>query len=115
MAYATIDAMIREWAERHSLVLNTEFGGRERRFCYVSGGPQECFQVSIEPPEAARVLVNAWSIETIDDAELHKSWTVDAPDLVQALDAALKQVRAWDARPKGAATWQPPANWGKSD
>lgn len=115
MAYATIDSLIREWAERHSLVLNTEFGGREHRFCYVSDGPQECFQVSIEPPEAARVLVNARSIETIDDAELQESWTVDETDLVQALDAALKQIRAWDRRAKGAATWQPPANRGESD
>jgi hypothetical protein len=115
VAYATIDAVIQEWSERHSLVLSTEFGGRERRFCYVSGGPQECFQVSIEPPEAAKVLVNAWSIETIDDAELHASWTVDAHDLPQALDAALRQVRTWDARPKGAATWHPPASWEKTD
>ena len=105
MGYTTIDAVIREWAERHSLVLNTEFGDQERRFCYVTGGPQECFQVSIEPPEAASVLVNARSIETIDDIELHKSWTVDAHDLPKALDAALNQVRAWDARPKGPATW----------
>ena len=110
MAYSTIDAVIRQWAARHSLVLNTEFGGRERRFCYVSGGQQECFQVSIEPPEAGSVLVNAWSIETIDDAELQESWTVDAHELPQALDAALKQVRAWDTRPKSAATWRPPAN-----
>ena len=115
MACTKIDAVIREWAEQHSLVLNTECVGQERCFGYVSGGPQECFQVSIEPSEAERVLVNAWSIETIDDAELHASWTVDARDLLQALDAAWKQIRAWDARPKGAATWRPPVNWGKSD
>ncbi|WP_454761202.1 hypothetical protein [Caulobacter segnis] len=105
VAYSEIDAVIREWSERHSRALNTEFGGQERRFCYVSGGPEECFQVSIEPPESGRVLVNAWSVETIDDAELHESWTVEIRDLPQSLEVALKQVSAWNARPKGPATW----------
>jgi hypothetical protein len=105
VAYSEIDAVIREWSERHRLALNTEFGGQERRFCYVSGGPKECFQVSIEPPESGRVLVNAWSVETIDDAELHESWTVEILDLPQSLEVALRQVSAWNARPKGPATW----------
>ena len=105
MAYSEIDVVIREWSERHSLALNTEFGGQERRFCYVSGGPEECFQVSIEPPESGRVLVNAWSVETIDDVELHECWTVEIRDLPQSLEVALRQVSAWNARPKGRATW----------
>ena len=45
--------------DKHELKLVTEFGGEERRFCYVTGGPQECFQVSIEPPHESETLVNA--------------------------------------------------------
>jgi hypothetical protein len=37
---------------------------RRLRFCYVSGGPHECFQVSIERPEGTEVLVNAWTAQS---------------------------------------------------
>lgn len=98
MSYATIDAVIAEWAAAHGLKLCTEFGG-PARFCYVSGGEHECFQVSVDPPQGETVTVNAWSIETEDDAELHRHWRVPTADLRSALEVALEQISAWSARP----------------
>ncbi len=74
-------------------------GGSRRRFCYVSGGEHECFQVSVEPPEAAAITVNAWSVETEDDAELHRQWVVEAPELLATLETALKTISEWTVRP----------------
>ncbi len=48
MVYAVLDPVIKAWVKKNELKLATEFGGEERRFCDVTGGPQECFQVSIE-------------------------------------------------------------------
>jgi hypothetical protein len=111
MVYAVLDPVIKGWVNKNELKLATEFAGEERRFCYVTGGPQECFQVSIEPPQGSEVVVNAWSIETIDDAELHESWLVHLDELGTALDLAFDKIKAWNARLKGPATWQPPASW----
>ena len=104
MAYSAIDPTIIAWAEAHGLKLCNEFGGVPRRFCYVSGGPHECFQVSIERPEGTEVLVNAWSIETTDDSELHHERTVPIGDLKLTLEAALNKIGEWKVRPR-VPTW----------
>lgn len=111
MAYTLIDPVITAWADRHALKLFSEFGGEQRRFSYVSGGPQECFQISIEPPEEGEVSVSAWSMETIDDAELQESWRVTVDELATTLDLALAKIGAWTTRPKAPATWRPPSDW----
>jgi len=64
----------------------------------------ECFQVSIERPEGTEVLVNAWSIETADDSELHHEWTVPIGDLKSTLEAALNKIGEWKVRPR-LPTW----------
>jgi hypothetical protein len=68
------------------------FRGQPRRFCYVSAGERECFQVSIEPPDGGQITVTAWDVETVDDAEFHWQRRVFASDLVPALEAALDQI-----------------------
>ncbi|HEY2047908.1 MAG TPA: hypothetical protein VGH03_01090 [Caulobacteraceae bacterium] len=100
MTYSIVDAEIYAWAERHGLKVCTEFAGAPRRFCYVSGGEHECFQVSIEPPEDGAVTVNAWDVETQDDAELHRQWRVALGDLDPTLEAALRQIVDWKSRPR---------------
>ena len=114
MPYSAVDPVIKVWVAAHQFGLLTEFGGEAARFFYVTGGPQECFQISIAPPSGEQVLVYAGSVETIDDAELRETWVVPVEELASALDRALDRIGAWRDRPKGPATWQPPASWGSS-
>jgi hypothetical protein len=98
MTYSLIDPLLRDWAHRHSLKLINSFAGREERFCYVSSSRGECFQISIDSPENDGVNVNAWSVETLDDKEMHQQWAVAIPQLEQALQAAFETVRGWMKR-----------------
>jgi hypothetical protein len=100
LSYSAIDPTLIEWANAHGLRLINEFGSVPSRFCYVSGGQKECFQVSIEPPEGEKVLVNAWSIETDDDAELHHAWTASIDELRSTLETALEKIKEWKSRPR---------------
>ena len=52
MIYAEVDPAITAWVRQHGLKLWTEWADAEARFCYVSGGQQECFQVSVKHPHA---------------------------------------------------------------
>jgi hypothetical protein len=106
MGSDAIDAAIGAWAGRHSLRLCTGLGGT--RFCYVSGDEHECFQVSIELPDAGTVTIHAWDVETEDDAELHQSWQVPVGDLISTLEAALNQIGVWRARPRTRHWGDPP-------
>jgi hypothetical protein len=113
MVYAEVDPVITAWVRQHDLKLQTEWANAEARFCYVSGGQQECFQVSVEHPHARKIVVHARSIETIDDAELHEFWLVEIEAFAEALAAAWGQIEAWKKRIKGPATWTPPASWNR--
>lgn len=73
MSYAAFDEIINSWANENKLVVSVESSGDERRFCYVTGGIQECFQISIGPCSGEYVAVTAWDIETVDDAEIQAS------------------------------------------
>ena len=100
--YQIIDPVIDAWCAKHRLVLFNEFGGQPRRFIYTSGAV-ECFQISIEPPEISGteeiVRVNLWSIETVDDAEIHHVWLVPTGDLGTALEIALETAEMLKMRP----------------
>ncbi len=100
--YSDIDPVIRSWCSRHGLALHKDFAGLPRRFVYTSRA-MECFQISIEPPELSgggqTVCINLWSIETDDDAEIHKSWEVPAGDLDSALEVTIQTVDLLQNRP----------------
>lgn len=98
MSYAAVDHVIQLWRRARGLTLFNEFADQERRFCYSSSPEGECFQISVERPEGSSVTVNAWSVETLDDRELARSWTVQATELESALDQALRQVERWKVR-----------------
>lgn len=98
MSYEEVDDVIVAWAKQHGLTLSTEFGDRPCRFCYVSGGRDECFQISIEPPDDRTITVNAWDIETRDDAEFHRAWHVPVAELHSSLEKAIEQVGRWARR-----------------
>jgi hypothetical protein len=96
--FFSIDSLIQVWAHANSLKIFGSFAGREERFCYVSSPRGECFQISIQPPLDNKVVVDAWTVETLDNMELHERWTVSVPELPEALDVALRTVRDWFAR-----------------
>lgn len=98
MSYEAVDDVISAWAASRGLALNTKFGGQPRRFCYLSGGQAECFQISIEPPAKGLVTVNVWDVETRDDAEFHRAWLVPVADLRPALEEAVEQIARWAQR-----------------
>lgn len=100
LIYSSIDPIITRWANDHGLKISNRFGGLPRRFCYISGGHSESFQVSIEPPVGKEVLVNVWSVETEDDAELHHAWTVPIGELQSTLEQALAKIEEWKSRPR---------------
>jgi hypothetical protein len=93
--YASIDPLLERWVEEHSLSLFKTFGDREARFVYISSNDGECFQISIEPPQEDSVTVNAWTVETLDDRELHQEWKTPTSDLYGVLQASLAAVRNW--------------------
>ncbi len=106
MTYSEIDPILIEWTNNHDFNLSKSFGGLPRRFFYVSSGENESFQVSIEPPDGAEILVNLWSVETEDDTELHHAWTVPIGQLTSALEQSLTKIEEWKSRPR---------NWGNTE
>src|SRR5690242_1916404 len=98
--YEAVDGAINCWVERHGLTLHTEWEG-EARFWYTSRG-NECFQVSVERPVGDSVQIQAWSVETEDDAELHRQWSVSLGHLDQGLAAAIQMIDHWAARARSA-------------
>jgi len=98
-AYASIDGAIDAWVEANGLMLFTEWADRPARFVHVPGKPPfECFQISIEPPTAARVAVYARSIDTNDGAELEHSWEGSPSTLAGMLDSAIAMTTHWRER-----------------
>jgi ABC-type enterochelin transport system substrate-binding protein len=96
--FFSIDSFIQIWARSNSLRIFESFAGRQERFCYVSSSRGECFQISIQPPLDKVVVVDAWTVETLDNMELNERWTVSVPELPETLDLALRTVRDWSAR-----------------
>jgi hypothetical protein len=87
---------ISAWATRHRVrKIFKEFAGREERFCYLSSEAGECFQIAIQPPTGDRITIDASSIDTLDDRDLHQSWTVTPATLAETLESAMSVVRAW--------------------
>lgn len=97
MPYTEIDSDVERWVSAHGYKLIREFGGLPRRFFYVSVG-KECFQISIEPPENGKALINLWSVETVDDIDIHEAWDVPITDVLITMDAALRTIRKREIR-----------------
>jgi hypothetical protein len=107
MSYSDVDPDIKAWCREHGLSLCTEYNGQDRRFCYVPGGPGECFLIAIEPPHGDNVVIDACAVETDDDAELYETWTQPTDRVRAGLKAALIQIEAWKVRPRGVPQAKP--------
>ena len=55
-------------------------------------------RVSIEPPTAGYIGIDAWSVKTLNDEELHERWLVPVGSLLNALDTSLAKVTEWKLR-----------------
>jgi hypothetical protein len=86
------DIAVEAWALSHGLVL---FRDGPTRFCHTSSEQGECFQLVMHPPDAGSTMIEVFSIETIEDEELHKAWTSPVGDISTALDEALACINGW--------------------
>ncbi len=102
MIYEAIDDQIKTWVKIHGVKLFTKFAGAEVRFFYSSSLRGECFQISIQPPKNNKIIIDAWSVDTIDDEDFHERWTTSVMDLTMALNAAMERVNQWMSRARGA-------------
>lgn len=76
----------------HGLVV---LQGRSSRVCHTSNERGECFQVVMREPSNGQVMIELFSIETVNDEELHEAWNVPVDDFSRALDVAWKVVEDW--------------------
>jgi hypothetical protein len=86
------DIAVEAWALSHGLVL---FRDGPTRFCYTSSERGECFQLVVRQPDTGMTMIEAFSIETIEDEEFHKAWTFPAGNISTALDDALACIDGW--------------------
>ena len=61
---------IEAWAADHGVHL---FCDENVCYFYTSSDRGECFQIVIRPPLSGHVLIEAFSIETLGDQELHRA------------------------------------------
>ena len=97
-SYQLIDPVIAGWAQSHGLVAFTEWAGEPARWFHTSSSKGECFQISIKPPIGSVVTIDIWSVETVDDEEIHHAWTVPVSELARALEKAFARTEALKAR-----------------
>lgn len=99
-AYAEVDPVIDAWAQATVTKLITEWADRPARFAYLPGlRPFECFQISIDPPFAGRVIVSARSVDTDDESEFDECWEGATDALPVLLEEATATVQKWVNRP----------------
>lgn len=110
--YADIDGVIAKWVRAADTTLCTEWADAPARFFHIPGDtPFECFQISVQVPEAGRTSVTARAIDTNDDTDeqMDKTWRGSIGDLDEMLGAAVALVGTWKGRerlrPDSASPW----------
>ncbi len=99
-SYASVDDVIRRWAEASGSPLFTEWANEPARFFYLTGLRDfECFQISISPPSPGDITVTARSVDTNDDEELERTWNGSPTDLAAMLASAIAEIELWKHRP----------------
>ena len=103
MSYDAIDPVIASWCKRYGFTLFTHTEGMSGQYrCIYTSSESECFQISVDEPDAGEVAIHAADVETHLDEELRKDWTVPVGALASALDAAVAHVRGWMERHRAA-------------
>lgn len=95
MTDSAASAIIEDWAKVSGLPMRRARRGPGRYIFHKSNSRGECFQISIFPPRDSVVIIEIWSVETIDDRDMHRRWDVPVRDLRDGLDVALRKVNEW--------------------
>lgn len=95
MDYNSIDIVITNWTKRHGLKLFTRSGDTEIRNVYLSSTAGECYQIWIDPPVDAKVIVHAACVEGQKDNNLPRDWSAPIPELDRVLEEAFATVIKW--------------------
>jgi hypothetical protein len=110
--FSEIDDVIAKWVKAADTTLHREWAGAPARFFHIPGDPPfECFQISVQAPEAGATSVTARAIDTNDDTEeqMENAWRGPIVDLDEMLRAAVALVGSWKARdrsrPDPASSW----------
>ena len=92
-SYALVDPAVKEWCEKHSLVLQTDYKDYDVRSVDFAGPDGNKCQVWVDPPQHDTVTIHVWPY-----APPHERLTVDVKDvaaaLEQAYELAMRFVRA---------------------
>jgi hypothetical protein len=98
-SYATLDPQLKRRAKTEGWALFTEWAGAPARFFYMGGeGPWDCFQISINPPDAGVVKIWARSVDTNDDQEFEQAWQGPVAEFDGLLTSAVSAVDVWKRR-----------------
>ncbi|AZP11084.1 hypothetical protein [Undibacterium parvum] len=98
MTYAQIDPIIDAWVAKHNFSLFTHTEGvvdSDFRAVYLSSKHGECCQIWIDKPESGMLSLHAVDIETRQNEEMRRDWSVPISELGGALDEAVTYVRKW--------------------
>lgn len=97
--FAELDPVIKQWVKATRSTLFTEWNGQDSRFFHIPGNPPfECFQIAVFSPDSGKVVVQAASIDTNDDAEMLKLWDGETANLDHLLGQAVQTIEHWKSR-----------------
>ena len=98
--YAELDPLIQKWVKLTGSALFTQHSdGQPARYFHLPGFPPfECFQIVVFPPKQGKVVVQAASIDTNDDAEMLKLWDGPTETLDNLLRQAVATIEQWKVR-----------------
>lgn len=85
--------LLEGWARRNDIVLLDVSGKPSLRVFYLSEG-SECLQAVVEEQQQG-FRVDIWSIETINDEEVHHSYVIPTAEVTRKLDEIVAKMRSW--------------------
>ena len=99
--YADVDDVIDAWVKATNSQLFTEWADKPARFFHIAGeAPYECFQITVFPPSAGRIVVQAAAIDMNGDSE--EEMLRISEGLVEELNtmmaASVGAIEAWKER-----------------
>lgn len=108
--YASVDADIDAWIEKHRLVLFSSSGGEECRAAFLSSTDGDTFEIWVDLPQDGNVIVGVSWVDgpTEQPPVPERTWIVPTSAVRSALDRAIHEaivkmapsVRRFPSRPR---------------